>query len=261
MVHLRDIGPGRLRRRYYAAPPWRVEPNGRIVVADDYIRKEIAALNRATRILPGLLSLLACFAPQAWSQDAPAPAAPPAPQADAPRPPATTTVVFTTAMGDIHIAVETERAPVTAANFLRYVDNKRFDGITFYRAHKVSPDGKYAIVQGGLQGLSSRVFKPIAHESPQVTKLSHLDGAISMAREAPGTATADFFIVVGDLVSMDGKPDGSDPGYAVFGRVVSGMDVVRAMLELPRSEDARNPVMKGQMLAAPVKVVTARRAP
>src|SRR5690606_40231993 len=66
-------------------------------------------------------------------------------------------------------------------------------------------------------------------------------------------STADFFIVVGDLVSMDGKPDG-DPGYAVFGRVVQGMDVVRAMLELPRSADARNPVMKGQMLAEPVKV-------
>jgi len=87
-----------------------------------------------------------------------------------------------------------------------------------------------------------------------------VDGAISMARENPGTATADFFIVVGDLVSMDGKPDG-DPGYAVFGRVVQGMDVVRAMLELPRSAEARNPVMKGQMLAEPVKVTTARRAP
>jgi peptidyl-prolyl cis-trans isomerase A (cyclophilin A) len=82
-----------------------------------------------------------------------------------------------------------------------------------------------------------------------------------MARENPGTATADFFIVVGDLVSMDGTPDGANPGYAVFGKVVSGMDVVRAMLELPRSAEARNPVMKGQMLATPVTVQTARRAP
>ena len=173
---------------------------------------------------------------------------------------ATTTVILTTALGDIHIAVETERAPVTAANFLRYVDAKRFDGMSFYRAHKVSEDGRYAIVQGGLQGNSQKVYKAIAHESPQQTGLSHVDGAISMARENPGTATADFFIVVGDLVSMDGKPDG-DPGYAVFGRVVQGMDVVRAMLELPRSAEARNPVMKGQMLAEPVKVTTARRAP
>jgi peptidyl-prolyl cis-trans isomerase A (cyclophilin A) len=213
------------------------------------------------RIISGLLSLLAgCFSAQAWSQDAAQPAEP-APQAGSAAAPATTTVILKTALGDIHIALETERAPVTAANFLRYVDNKRFDGMSFYRAHKVSADGKYAIVQGGLQNDPKRLFKPIAHESPQVTKLSHVDGAISMAREAPGSATADFFIVVGDLVSMDGKSDGSDPGYAVFGRVVAGMDVVRAMLELPRSEDARNPVMKGQMLAAPVKVQTVRRAP
>ncbi|HWL62167.1 MAG TPA: peptidylprolyl isomerase [Steroidobacteraceae bacterium] len=215
-------------------------------------------MNTTQRILPGLLSLLACLALPAWSQETAAPAQSAAP---APAPaPATTMVIFKTALGDIHIAVETERAPVTAANFLRYVDAKRFDGITFYRAHKVSADGKYAIVQGGLQNNSRLVYKPIAHESPLATGLSHVDGAISMAREAPGTATADFFIVVGDLVSMDGKP-GGDPGYAVFGRVVSGMDVVRAMLELPRSEDARNPVMKGQMLATPVKVESARRAP
>lgn len=194
--------------------------------------------------------------PPAVSEVTPDPAAA---QAQAPAP-ATTTVVMTTTLGEIHVALETERAPVTAANFLRYVDNKRFDGMTFYRAHKVSADGQYAIVQGGLQGHSQKVFKPIAHESPQQTGLSHVDGAISMAREQPGSATADFFIVVGDLVSMDGKPDGTDPGYAVFGRVVSGMDVVRAMLELPRSEDARNPVMKGQMLATPVTVQTVRRA-
>ncbi len=184
------------------------------------------------------------------------------PPADTPAPPpATTTVVMTTAQGEIRIAVETERAPVTAANFLRYVDNKRFDGMTFYRAHKITEDGQYAIVQGGLQGNPKKVFKPIAHESPLDTGLSHVDGAISMAREAPGSATADFFIIVGDLVSLDGKPDGSDPGYAVFGKVVEGMDVVRAMLELPRTEEARNPVMKGQMLAEPVKVLTVRRAP
>jgi peptidyl-prolyl cis-trans isomerase A (cyclophilin A) len=204
------------------------------------------------------------FVAIAWAQDATAPAPtaePQQPPAEITLAPATTTVVFQTAMGEIHIAVETERAPVTAANFLRYVDNKRLDGISFYRAHKVSEDGKYAIVQGGLQGDTKRIYKAIAHESPLSTGLSHVDGAVSMARAEPGTATADFFIVVGDLVSMDGKPDGSDPGYAVFGRVVSGMDIVRSMLDLPRSAVALNPVMKGQMLATPVKVVTARRAP
>jgi peptidyl-prolyl cis-trans isomerase A (cyclophilin A) len=218
-------------------------------------------INRTRRVIPLLLGLAATVAYSQEPAPAPAPVSPEAPAAPTLPVPATTTVIFTTSLGEIHIAVETERAPITAANFLRYVDSKRFDGISFYRAHKVSEDGKYAIVQGGLQGDSKKVYKSIAHESPRATGLSHVDGAISMAREAPGTAVADFFIVVGDLVSMDGTPDGSNPGYAVFGKVVSGMDVVRAMLELPRSQDARNPVMKGQMLAQPVKVATARRAP
>jgi peptidyl-prolyl cis-trans isomerase A (cyclophilin A) len=208
------------------------------------------AMNRRLCIVRGLLSLLVCAAAApAGTQEADAPA------------PATATVVLTTSLGEIHIAVETGRAPVTAGNFLRYVDNKRFDGIDIYRAFKVTEDGKYGLVQGGLQGDTKRMYKPIAHESPQATGLSHVDGAVSMAREAPGSATADFFIVIGDLVSMDGKPDGSDPGYAVFGRVTQGMDLVRSMLDLPRSAEARNPVMKGQMLGPPVKIVTARRAP
>lgn len=202
--------------------------------------------------------LAGCFATLGWAQEEAVPAEAVSPPVVAAAP-ATTTVVFQTSLGEIHIALETGRAPVTAANFLRYVDAKRFDGITFYRAHKVSEDGKYGIVQGGLQGHSQKVFKPIAHESPRVTGLSHVDGAISMAHEKPGTATADFFIIIGDLVSLDGTPDGSDPGYAVFGKVVEGMDIVRSMLDLPRSQDARNPVMQGQMLAEPVKVTTARR--
>jgi peptidyl-prolyl cis-trans isomerase A (cyclophilin A) len=209
----------------------------------------------------GVLSLFLCgTAVLTGAQGAatsPAPAAP----ADQPTAPATTLVILTTTLGEIHVALETTRAPVTAGNFLRYVDNKRFDNMDIYRAFKVTEDGKYGIVQGGLQGDTKRLYKAIAHESPQVTGLSHMDGAISMAREAPGTATADFFFVIGDLVSMDGKPDGSDPGYAAFGRVTQGMDVVRSMLELPRSQEARNPVMKGQMLGPPVKIVTARRAP
>lgn len=222
-------------------------------------------MNRINRTRRGLSLLLAGVMAMsaAAQQAAPAPATAPETTPAATTPdtvPATTTVILTTALGDIHIALETARAPLTAGNFLRYVDNKRFDGMTFYRAHKVSEDGRYAIVQGGLQGHSQKVFPPIAHESPQLTGLSHVDGAISMARENPGTATADFFIVVGDLVSMDGTPEG-DPGYAVFGRVTQGMDVVRAMLELPRSANARNPVMQGQMLAQPVTVQTVRRAP
>jgi peptidyl-prolyl cis-trans isomerase A (cyclophilin A) len=103
------------------------------------------------------------------------------------------------------------------------------------------------------------VLKPIAHEPTTVTGLSHVDGAISMARGDPGTATADFFVVIGDLVSLDAQPNG-DLGYAVFGHVVNGMDAVHVIFGQPRSSTAGVGVMKGQMLAMPVKILTARRA-
>jgi peptidyl-prolyl cis-trans isomerase A (cyclophilin A) len=182
-------------------------------------------------------------------------------QPDAARPvPASVKVVLKTSLGDIVLAVETERAPVTAANFLRYVDQKRLDGSEFYRSMAVGDDGQYGLIQGGLRGNPKRVLKPIAHEPTSVTGLSHVNGAISMARAAPGTATADFFIVFGDLVSLDAQPNGGDPGYAVFGHVVDGMDVVHAIFGQPRSSTAGEGVMKGQMLAMPVKILTARRA-
>jgi peptidyl-prolyl cis-trans isomerase A (cyclophilin A) len=83
-----------------------------------------------------------------------------------------------------------------------------------------------------------------------------------MARgKAPGSARADFFIIVGDMsVTYDGVPNGGDPGYAVFGHVVEGMGIVRKMMRLPRSGEARNERMQGQMLAQPVTILTARRA-
>lgn len=168
-------------------------------------------------------------------------------------------VVVQTGLGEIGLALEKDRAPLTTANFLRYVDAHRLDGTTFYRALKLDADGKYGLVQGGLRGNRKLTFKPVAHESPTTTGLHHVDGAISMARGEPGSATADFFITIGELSSLDGKTDGSDPGYAVFGHVTSGMDLVRKMLELPRDPLAGEGVMKGQMLAEPVKIVTVRR--
>jgi peptidyl-prolyl cis-trans isomerase A (cyclophilin A) len=206
------------------------------------VRRGLAALLLA---LPAMW----CAAQEATPPPAPAPA------------PATVPVVLHTTLGDIHVALEVERAPLTAQNFLHYVDTKRFDGIFFYRAMQITEDGKYGLLQGGLQGDRKRLFRKIPHESPATTGLSHVDGAISMARGAPGTADADFFIVIGDLSTMDGKADGSDPGYAVFGHVTAGMDIVHAILELPKSQEARNPVMKGQMLAEPVKILTVRREP
>ena len=184
-----------------------------------------------------------------------------APQPGAGTPvPATVNVVLKTSLGDIVLAVETERAPITAANFLRYVDHKRLDGSEFYRAMALGDDAQYGLIQGGLRGSPKRVLKPIAHEPTTVTGLSHVNGAISMARADPGTATADFFIVIGDLVALDAQPSGGDLGYAVFGHVVDGMDVVHVIFGQPRSPTAGEGVMQGQMLAMPVKILTARRA-
>jgi peptidyl-prolyl cis-trans isomerase A (cyclophilin A) len=168
-------------------------------------------------------------------------------------------VVMRTTLGDIRLEIDKGRAPITAANFLRYVDQKRFDNITFYRAMKLDEEGKYGLVQGGLRGDPRRVYPAIAHEPSAVTGLSHKDGAISMAQAKPGTATADFFIIIGDLVSLDGKNTPEDPGYAVFGRVTEGMDVAKTIMSQPKSPTEGEGVMKGQMLAPPVKVITTRR--
>jgi peptidyl-prolyl cis-trans isomerase A (cyclophilin A) len=174
-------------------------------------------------------------------------------------------VQLQTSLGAIVLLVETGRAPITAANFLRYVDEKRLDGCGFYRAMTTGIDVELGLVQAGLRGNPKKSLQPIAHEPTTLTGLSHVDGALSMARAAPGTATADFFIVLGDLSSLDARPAAAgsagrgDPGYAVFGRVIDGMDVVRAISRQPRSESATVEVMKGQMLEMPVRILTARR--
>ncbi|MFC7498184.1 peptidylprolyl isomerase [Enterovirga sp. GCM10030262] len=188
-------------------------------------------------------------------------ASPPLPDAPAPAPkPTTVRVALQTSLGPIVLELEKERAPVTTANFLRYVDEKRFDGIAFYRATKIGEG--YGLIQGGAKGDAARVLPPIAHEPTSKTGLSHVDGAISMARYAPGTADADFFITIGDLESMDADPaqPGDNQGFAVFGRVVEGMDVVRRILAAPTSPTEGEGVMKGQMLASPVRIVSAARA-
>lgn len=166
-------------------------------------------------------------------------------------------VVLHLQAGDIVIALDAGHAPISTANFLHYVDQKRYDGARFYRAVKSDEEGNYGLVQGGLRGGRVPEYKPIAHESPAVTGLHHTDGAVSLARNAPGTATSEFFIVIGDLSSLDGGPD--DPGYAVFGHVESGMPLVHDMLSLPRSQDAGDGSMSGQILAEPVKILTVRR--
>ena len=187
---------------------------------------------------------------------APAPA--PAPLTDIVR------VEFVTELGTITADLFHKQAPITVQNFMRYVDGRRFDGMAFYRAMKLNwgtqPNG---IIQTGLRGLSTKVFPPIAHEPTSVTGIKHLAGTLSMARNAPGTAQADFSILMSDLSGFDADPAASDPelkaGYAAFGRVVSGMDVALKIFEAPRSATLGQGIMKGQMLAPEVKVLRVRR--
>jgi len=202
-------------------------------------------MNRRSLALAALSFLLAIAAPAvAQTQDA---AAPPSP----------VRVAIETTAGTI-LAETDPRAPVTSANFLRYVDERRFDGADFYRGMQVGPAA--GLIQGGTTGAPERVLPPIAHEPTSETGLSHTDGALSMARFDPGTATGDFFIIVGNLGSLDaGRGAPGDPGFAVFGRVIEGMEVVRQILAAPKSATEGEGFMRGQMLDPRIRIVSVRR--
>ncbi len=198
-------------------------------------------------------------------------AAPPTPETGRPgkRPfpeAASVSVVLTTELGDITIALETERAPITARNFLRYVDEKRFDGTVFYRAMRLDREPRpNGLLQGGTRWEARRVLPGIAHEPTSQTGLTHTHGALSMAMGEPGTANGDFSIMIEDQTGLDADPAASDPvwknGYAVFGYVTAGMDVVAAIHGTPIDPDKGEGWMKGEMLAKPVTIISARRAP
>lgn len=192
----------------------------------------------------------------------PMPAPPPAPPAPE-KVWKTEQVRLETAAGAIVIALEVERAPITAANFLKYVDQKKFDGATFYRALTFAGRPDLGLVQGGAKSDPKRLLPPIAHEPTTKTGLSHTEGAVSMARGAVGSAQGDFFIILGNLNSLDANPaaQGDNQGFAVFGRVVEGMDVVKKILASPVSATEGVGAMKGQMIAQPIPIKSARRAP
>ncbi|HSG56858.1 MAG TPA: peptidylprolyl isomerase [Paracoccaceae bacterium] len=180
----------------------------------------------------------------------------------APPDPAVVHVELQTTVGNIMVALEVERAPITAGNFLRYVTEDRLDGAVFYRAVVLDwGDQPNGLVQGGTQYDPDRILPPIAHEPTSVTGLSHVRGALSMARNEPGSATGDFSIMLQDLTNMDADPRNEDPqfhdGYAVFGRVVGGMQVVESIHQAPRDPDKGEGWMKGEMLADPVVIVDA----
>jgi peptidyl-prolyl cis-trans isomerase A (cyclophilin A) len=197
-------------------------------------------------------------APAAANQTAPAPVAALLPQTDTPR------VSLETDAGTITLALDARRAPVTTANFLRYVDQHRFDGTSFYRAARTPGARGRGFIQGGIRRTARRALPQIAHEPTSRTGLRHLDGTISMARMAPGTAMGDFFVIVGGAMpAMDANPRGTGDkeGFAAFGRVVGGMDVARRILAAPTVPNAGRGAMRGQMITAPVRIVSARRVP
>ncbi|MFM8820516.1 MAG: peptidylprolyl isomerase [Phenylobacterium sp.] len=171
-------------------------------------------------------------------------------------------VRLSTRLGDILLELRRDRAPATTANFLRYVDERRMDKGTFYR-RSVPPGTEtfdYGVVQGGLQNNPAWVLPPVRHEPTSQTGLRHTDGAISMGRRAPGSATSDFFICVGEQAYLDADPaaKGDNLGFACFGYVIDGMDTVRRILAQPVSPTAGVGAMKGEMLRNPL-TLTARR--
>ncbi|MCP3733961.1 peptidylprolyl isomerase [Sphingomonas sp. RP10(2022)] len=173
--------------------------------------------------------------------------------AAAPRGPALVRVRLDTPYGPIVLALEARRAPRTVANFMGYVDDGRFDGMSFYRSARNRSAPTYGFIQGGIRTDARRILPPFPLETTAMTGIRHLDGTISMARRAEaGSAGGNFFITVGPMPSMDAK--GSYPGYAAFGHVESGMPVIRRILALPTGGG-----MGGQLLLRPIKLLRARR--
>jgi len=189
-------------------------------------------------------------------------------------------VVISTPLGDIEIELATERAPVTTNNFLHYVDGRFYDGGRFHRT--VTPENQsnanlkkeaigagidptadrgnlpndavpIEVIQGGVNPeKQGELGPPIPLERTSDTGLHHGDGAVSMARLTPDSAVSDFFICIGDQPELDfggtRNPDGQ--GFAAFGHVTSGMDVVRAIQRSPAD---------GQSLDPPVEIITITR--
>lgn len=160
--------------------------------------------------------------------------------------------------GVIEVEVDTTRAPMTAANFLRYVDGGYYDGGQFHRtvtmANQPNDAVRIEVIQAGVSpSRAEERFEPIPLERTTLTGLAHRDGAISMARRTPDSAVSDFFICIGDQPSLDfggaRNPDGQ--GFAAFGQVVRGMDIVRAIQTAPA---------EGQQLTPPIRILRVRRS-
>jgi peptidyl-prolyl cis-trans isomerase A (cyclophilin A) len=172
-------------------------------------------------------------------------------------------VTLQTTVGTIHIELYSEKAPISVANFLRYADDGYFNNTSFYRAVRYENDNgspKIEVIQGGI-GDGERAYPMIRHESTNISGLKHLDGTLSMSRGAVDTATSDFFICIGDQSGLDyGASRNSDGlGFAAFGRVTSGMDIVRKIHQMPSDKLTDNSYVKGQLINNPIIIKTIQR--
>jgi peptidyl-prolyl cis-trans isomerase A (cyclophilin A) len=174
-------------------------------------------------------------------------------------------VVFETEMGAITIAVDAGRAPVTAANFLRYVDGKYYDGGVINRSVRPDTARRHDVEIQVIQVQANperhaEMFPEIALERTSVTGLRHVDGAVSMARDAPDTAQASFFVSIGAQPELDfgGRRNPDGQGFAAFGRVVGGMDVVRRIQAAPTGTQGE---FGTETLEPPIRILRAHRKP
>jgi len=165
-----------------------------------------------------------------------------------------TLVRISTNMGDIVVEVYTDLAPVTAQNFLNHVEKGTYTNSLLYRVVRMDNqpfnEVKIEVIQGGLfEDDLLEAIPPIIHETTEATGILHTDGVISMARMEPGSASTEFFICIGDQPSLDfgGKRNPDGQGFAAFGRVVTGMEVARAIQALPD---------KGQYLLEKVSILS-----
>ena len=197
-------------------------------------------------------------------------------EAPAPEPAAeeTVSVVMETALGEIEVELYPERAPLSAAHFLRYVDGGHYDGKSaFYRATHTAAGDAHDVVQGGMRSLPMLVrdggeaeeeppFPPIPHETTLDTGIRNERGTLAYARGEPGTANTEFFFNVGDNFVLDtdaGDPTRDGFGYATFGRVLGGMEVLEEIHRLPTDAPAASEIVQGQILNDPVPILSMRR--
>ncbi|NOQ26923.1 MAG: peptidylprolyl isomerase [Bacteroidales bacterium] len=160
-------------------------------------------------------------------------------------------VEIKTELGSIITELYSDKAPITCANFIKYIENNKFEAANFYRVVRMdnqpNNDIKIEVIQGGLGfDVEESPYPPISHETTEQTGILHLNGTLSMARAEPGTASSEIFICIGDQPELDfgGKRNPDGLGFAAFGKVIEGMDIVKKIQNLPDEEQMLKEIIK-----------------